>query len=254
MLVGDAILVVIFIVGAGARVARTIALAQRRVAVEACLVRTGLGEHQALVVFVLIVVEVIVDELVVDVIVEIGRGRLGNFLADLRRAHRAERGDFDDLAAEEHVRQAEAPADEPAVAERAFDFFRQRAGGDVEIFRRDADQQVADTSAHEEGFVARLTQPVQHAQRIGRDRGARYGMFGTGDDACCRPVGRIEGGNVVQVFKVPLGRVKAAHILPRSILDPPFMTLPSSRGPGHGPLKAVTPVRIRLGAPIKSMA
>jgi hypothetical protein len=26
-------------------------------------------------------------------------------------------------------------------------------------------------------------------------------------------------------------------------------TLPSSRGPGHSPLKAVTPVRIRLGAP-----
>ena len=29
--------------------------------------------------------------------------------------------------------------------------------------------------------------------------------------------------------------------------------LPSSRGPGHSPLKASTPVRIRLGAPIKSL-
>ena len=28
--------------------------------------------------------------------------------------------------------------------------------------------------------------------------------------------------------------------------------LPSSRGPGHSPLKAVTPVRIRLGAPFLS--
>jgi hypothetical protein len=40
-------------------------------------------------------------------------------------------------------------------------------------------------------------------------------------------------------------------IIPRSCRAP-HSSLPSSRGPGHSPLKASTPVRIRLGAPIKS--
>jgi len=203
MLVGDAVFVFVI---AGARMARTISLSQRRIAAEPRLVGTGLGEHQAFVGFVYFVVQLVVEQLVVDVIVEIGRGRFGNFLANLRRAHRTERGDFDDLAPEEHVRQPKAPADEPAIAKRAFDLFRQSARGDVEIFRRDADQEVADTSAHQKGFVACLAKAVEHTQRIGRDRGTRYGMFGTGDDACFRPTGRIKGGKVVQVFKVPLGR------------------------------------------------
>ena len=71
----------------------------------------------------------------------------------------------------------------------ALDLFRQRAGGDVEVLGRDADQQVAHAAADQEGLVARLAQPVQHAQRVGRDRGARYGMFGAGNDACGRPAG-----------------------------------------------------------------
>lgn len=40
-------------------------------------------------------------------------------------------------------------------------------------------------------------------------------------------------------------------IIPRS-RDSPAFPLPSSRGPGHSPLKASTPVRIRSGAPIKT--
>src|ERR1041384_5924605 len=41
---------------------------------------------------------------------EIGHGGLDGYLAHWR-AHRAERGHLDDLAAEEHMRQAESPAD-----------------------------------------------------------------------------------------------------------------------------------------------
>jgi hypothetical protein len=204
VLVGDAILVFVVAV-AGARVARSVALAHRRVAVEARLVWPCLGEHQALVHFGFFVIRV-VDQFVIDVVVEIGRGWLGEVLVDLRRAHGAERGDLDDLATEEHMRQPESATDEPAVAERAFDFFRRRAGGDVEILRRNTDQKVAYAAADEEGLVAGLAQAIEHTQGIRRDRRARYGMFGTGDDACFGPVGRIQGGQVVQVFKVPLGR------------------------------------------------
>ena len=52
-----------------------------------------------------------------------------------RRAGRAERRDFDDLAAEEHMRETEPPADQTAVAEQLAHLLRQRVGGDVEIFR-----------------------------------------------------------------------------------------------------------------------
>ena len=237
MLVGDAILVIVAI--AGARMARAVAFDQRRTAVDAGLVRARLGQHRRLVG----VVEFVLVEHLVDlgllVVVEIGRHHFGRFVPG---AHRAERGHLDDLAAEEHVREPEAPADEPAVAEGALDLLRQRAGRDVEVLRGNPEQQVAHAATDEESLVTGFAQAVQHAQRIGRDRGPRYGMFGTGNDACGWPGGRI---GFVQDFKVPLGRRKAAHILPRSILDPPISTLPSSRGPGHGPLKAVTPVRIR---------
>jgi len=64
-------------------------------------------------------------------------------------------------------REPEPPADEAAVAEGAFHFFRQRTGRDVEILRRDADQQVADATSDQEGFVAGFAQSVEHAQRIG---------------------------------------------------------------------------------------
>ena len=40
-----------------------------------------------------------------------------------------------------------------------------------------------------------------------------------------------------------------ARLRGRALTAADLNTLPSSRGPGHSPLKAVTPVRIRLGAP-----
>jgi hypothetical protein len=48
----------------------------------------------------------------------------------------AEGGGLDDLRAEEDVRQAKAPADDPAVAKQLLDFLRSRAGRDIEVLRR----------------------------------------------------------------------------------------------------------------------
>ena len=49
-----------------------------------------------------------------------------------------ERGDLDHLRAELHVRQPEAPADDPAVSEELLHLVRMRGGADVEILRRAA--------------------------------------------------------------------------------------------------------------------
>ncbi|MNV56557.1 hypothetical protein D3C71_1488490 [compost metagenome] len=75
----------------------------------------------------------------------------------------AERGHLDDLAAEHHVRQAEAPADEPAVAEQLLDLFGRGVGGDVEIFGASIDQKVAHGASYQIGTKSGLTQAIQHA-------------------------------------------------------------------------------------------
>src|SRR4029077_9334818 len=103
-------------------------------------------------------------------VVELGRLAvlrigLGQGLIALgRRAGRTEGRVFYGLAAEEYVRQTESAANEPAVAEQLLHFLGQRIGGDVEVLRRESEQQVAHAAAHEERRVASLLQPVQHPQ------------------------------------------------------------------------------------------
>ncbi len=183
MFVGDALGIVVVSPRSG--VARTIARRERPATVKSLLVRTRLGQHRALVGVVEVIIELVVEFLQPLVVVEIGRGRLDGLL--IRRGHGAKGRHLDDLAPEEHMRQPEAPADEPAIAKGALDLFGQRAGGDVEVLGCDAQQHVTHASADEEGFEAGLAQAVQHTQRIGRDRGTRYGMFGTWNDACGGP-------------------------------------------------------------------
>ena len=73
---------------------------------------------------------------------------IGQRLVPLRGGARgAEGGHLDDLAAEEDVRQAEAPAHEPAVAEQPLHLLRQRVGRDVEVLRFQAEQQIAHAAA-----------------------------------------------------------------------------------------------------------
>ncbi len=95
----------------------------------------------------------------------------------------AEGGDLDDLAAEHHVRQAEAAADQPAVAEQLLDLLRRGVGGHVEILGPPPHQQVADGAADQVGTEPGLAQAVEHTQRIGTDVLARDGVLVARDDA-----------------------------------------------------------------------
>ena len=82
----------------------------------------------------------------------------------MRRA--AEGGDLDDLAAaEEHVHQPEAPADDARVAEERAHVFGARVGGDVEVFGAAAEQQVAHAPADEVGLEAVPRQPAHDLLR-----------------------------------------------------------------------------------------
>src|SRR5690606_34299840 len=100
----------------------------------------------------------------------------------VRIVQRAERGYLDDLAAETHVYQPEAPADQPAVAEQGLDFLRQRVGGDVEVLGFAAEQQVAHAAADQVGLVARAVQPVQDLERVRGDLRAGNGVFRSRND------------------------------------------------------------------------
>ena len=59
--------------------------------------------------------------------------------------------DLDRLRAESDVRQAETPADDPAVPEQPLDLVRMRRGADVEVLRPAAEQQIAHAATDEVG-------------------------------------------------------------------------------------------------------
>ena len=96
----------------------------------------------------------------------------------------AEGGDFDDLAAEVHVDELEAPADHACVAKLGADLFRGRTGGDVVILGIELQQQIAHTATHDIGLVAGLLQALDHAHRMTADLVAMR--------ECCR-LDRISG-------------------------------------------------------------
>src|SRR5581483_837519 len=77
-----------------------------------------------------------------------------------------ERGDFDHHGTELDVRQAEAAADDPAVAEELLDLIRMRRRTDVEIFGMTAEEEVADAAADEVGDVIALPEPIEDFQRV----------------------------------------------------------------------------------------
>ena len=58
--------------------------------------------------------------------------------------------------AEHDVREAEAAADQAAVAEQALDLLGRRVGGDVEILRMAAEQQIAHGAADQECRHSRI--------------------------------------------------------------------------------------------------
>ena len=89
-----------------------------------------------------------------------------------------ERRDLDDLAAEAHVAEPEAPADDEAVAEQALHLLRVGVGADVEVLRAAAEQQVAHAAPHQVGQEAVVLQAVEDLQGIGVDVLARDGVLG----------------------------------------------------------------------------
>ncbi len=81
----------------------------------------------------------------------------------------AEGGHFDDFATEHHMCQPEAAANQAAVAEQRLDLFRGGIGGHVEVLGIASDQQVAHGAPYKVASEPGITQPVQHAQRVGAD-------------------------------------------------------------------------------------
>ena len=73
---------------------------------------------------------------------------------------------LNDLAAKKHMRQAKPSAHEPAIAKQLSDLLRQGIRRDVEILRLDANEEVADTPAHEKCHETGIPQAIEHSQRI----------------------------------------------------------------------------------------
>ena len=85
--------------------------------------------------------------------------------------------------AEQDVHQPEAPADDAGVAEDPADLLRLRVGGDIEILRLAAEQEIAHAAAHHVGEIPRLLQAIEDLQRLFLDPAAGDRVLGTGNDA-----------------------------------------------------------------------
>ena len=116
----------------------------------------------------------------------VGASRSGSARRRAARRHGrhvlAERRHLDRLVAELHVREAEAPADDPAVPEQLLDLVRMRRGADVEVLGPPAEQQIAHAAADQVRGVVGVVQPVEHLERIGIDGRARNRVVRSGDD------------------------------------------------------------------------
>ena len=109
--------------------------------------------------------------------------RLFGHRLELRLAHLpAERRHLDRLLPELDVRETEAAADDPAVAEEALDLVRVGRRADVEVLGAAAEQQVPDAAADEVGDVVELPQPVEDFEGVWIDVLARERVLRAWDD------------------------------------------------------------------------
>jgi len=90
-----------------------------------------------------------------------------------------EGGHFDHVTTKDDVGQAEAAANQAAVAEQRLDLLRRCVGGNVEILWRSPEQNIPDTSADQVGIIATLVQAIEHLERILADLFARDGVLVT---------------------------------------------------------------------------
>jgi hypothetical protein len=94
----------------------------------------------------------------------------------------AERGDLDGLGAEPYVRQPEAAADNPAVAEEPLDVVRMSARPDIEVLRTTMEEQIAYAATYEISLEVRRVKAIQDAEGIRIDVLSREAMFAPRDD------------------------------------------------------------------------
>ncbi len=78
----------------------------------------------------------------------------------------AEGRDFNDFAAKVDMHQFETPTDDPRIAELGAYLLRRGTGGDVEIFRRDAEQHVTHTAADQVSLVTGVLQAFDDIHRV----------------------------------------------------------------------------------------
>ena len=95
----------------------------------------------------------------------------------------AEGGDLQGFLADHDMHDLEAAADDAGAAEVAANLFRRRVGGDVEVLRLGADQQVAYRAADDIGLVTVLLQGFADATAAGTDAVAGDAVGGNGDDS-----------------------------------------------------------------------
>ncbi len=89
------------------------------------------------------------------------------FLARRRCAGGAERRHFDHFAPVDDMGEAEAPSDQPTIAEQASHLLGQGVGGDVKVLRVESQNDVTHATAHQKSLEAGLFQAVQHSQGVG---------------------------------------------------------------------------------------
>jgi hypothetical protein len=78
----------------------------------------------------------------------------------------AEGGHFQQVLAEHHVHDLEALADDEGAPEQALDLLRRGVGGDVEVLRLHAQQQVAHRAADDKRLEAGFLQGAGDAHRV----------------------------------------------------------------------------------------
>jgi len=88
------------------------------------------------------------------------------FLFVVLRVIGAEGRDFDDFATKVDMHQFEATTDDPRIAEFGANLFRGSAGGNVEIFWRDAEHHVTHTAADQISLVTGVLQAFDDIHRI----------------------------------------------------------------------------------------
>ncbi len=91
----------------------------------------------------------------------VGRGRIDQ---------RAESRGFDDFLAELHVHDLEPAADDAGAAEQLLHLVGRGVGCDVEVFRLDAEQQIAHRAADDKRAMPASLQTFGDANRVPRDQ------------------------------------------------------------------------------------